>query len=390
MTSVAVITVARSDFSILLPVISAIRRDPVLKLRLIATGAHLSPEFGATAGEIAAAGFTIDDRVEMLLSSDSPAGTAKSIGLGVLGFAQLFASRAPDVLLLMGDRFEMFAAAAAALPFGITVVHIHGGEITEGAFDDSLRHAITKLSHLHLVATEEYARRVVQLGEMPDRVVWCGAPALDLLRGFVPLSIGELSARIGLPLVPAPLVVTYHPVTHEPERTEVDVSQLLDALDDDGGSVVITAPNADPQGRLVRRLIEIRTDTRKNWKLVHNLGTEAYFSLMHHAAAMVGNSSSGIIEAASFGLPVVNVGSRQKGRVRAANVLDVAPDRRAIRDAIAMARSPSFRARLRGQPNPYDRGGATTRILDAIRSVSERSDMRVKRFHDLARTGDRT
>ncbi|MBM3522329.1 MAG: UDP-N-acetylglucosamine 2-epimerase (hydrolyzing) [Alphaproteobacteria bacterium] len=388
MRTIGVVTVARSDFSILKPVMSAIRETPDLRLAIVAAGMHLAPEFGYTVTDIEAAGFTVQERVEMLLSSDTPEGTAKSTGLGVIGFAQLFGRWRPDILLLMGDRFEMFAAAAAALPFGIPIAHLHGGEVSEGAIDDSLRHAITKLSHLHLVSTRRHRDRVIQMGEVPERVVWCGAPALDNLRTLESPDRTHLESRIGMPLSPAPLLVTFHPATHEPARTAGDVAALLAALAEDGSPVVFTAPNADAGGRAIRAAIEAGMARHERWRLVANLGLADYYGLLAHAAAMVGNSSSGIIEAASFGLPVVDIGSRQRGRTRGANVIHSEADRAAIAAAIARARSPAFRSGIAGIANPYDRDGATPRIVTALRELPLGARTRMKRFHDLPTAGE--
>lgn len=388
MRTVGVVTVARSDFSILKPVMAAIREAPDLRLAIVAAGMHLAPEFGYTVTDIEAAGFTVQERVEMLLSSDTPEGTAKSIGLGVIGFAQHFGRWQPDILLLMGDRFEMFAAAVAALPFGIPIAHLHGGEVSEGAIDDSLRHAITKLSHLHLVSTRHHGDRVIQMGEMPERVVWCGAPALDNLRTLERPDRAHLESRLGMPLSPAPLLVTFHPATHELAQVANDFDALLAALAEDGSPVVFTAPNADAGGRAIRAAIEARLPRHERWRLVVNLGLTDYFGLLTHAAAMVGNSSSGIIEAASFGLPVVDIGSRQRGRTRGANVIHAEADRAAIATAIARARTPAFRAGLVGLANPYDRGGATPRIITALRDLPLGARTRMKRFHDLPTTGE--
>ena len=259
---------------------------------------------------IEADGFRTSRRVEMLLSSDTPEGIAKSIGLGTIGFAQTYAHCRPDVLMVLGDRFEMYTAALAALPFKIPVAHILGGELTEGAIDDALRHSITKLSHIHFVATTEYARRVIQLGEEPWRVVVTGSPSLDNLASMELMNSEQLEVEHGIQMTPAPLLVTFHPVTLEYENTAWQVGELLAALTVCNLPVVFTLPNADTSGRVVIRMVEEFVQTRASASIVHNLGTRAYFSAMSLSTAMVGNSSSGIIEAASFGLPVVNIGTK--------------------------------------------------------------------------------
>jgi UDP-hydrolysing UDP-N-acetyl-D-glucosamine 2-epimerase len=382
MRTVALVTVGRSDYGIYVPILRAIQADADLRLQLIVSGAHLSPEFGMTVDAIEADGFAVADRVEMLLSSDTPGGTAASMGLGLIGFSRVFERSRPDVLIVLGDRFEMFTAALAALPFCIPVAHIHGGEITHGAMDDSLRHAMTKLSHLHFVSTAEYARRVEQLGEESWRVLVSGAPALDHLRTLKLLSPSEIESRFGVATAPAPLLVTLHPVTLEPGRSEGQTRELLSALDRAGLPVIFTQPNADAGGRRISSLIDEFVASHPQARRVDNLGTTGYFSLMHVAAAMVGNSSSGIIESPSFSLPVVNVGSRQGGRVRAPNVIDVGTGGDDILAGIRQAVDPAFRAGLSGLVNPYGDGTAAAAIIERLRTVPLDDRLHIKRFSD--------
>jgi len=382
--TIGVATVSRSDYGIYLPILRKIQADPELRLHLIVAGTHLSPEFGLTVKAIEADGFEIAERVEMLLSSDTPEGIVKSMGLGLIGFAQSYARFRPDILLVLGDRFEMHAAALAALPFKIPVAHIHGGEITQGATDDALRHSITKLSHLHFVATEEYARRVMQMGEDPWRVIVSGAPSLDNLKSVQYLSRQGLEALLGLRLDRDPLLVTYHPVTLEYERTEWQVSELLKALEAFDIPMIFTLPNADVSGRVILGMLESFVKKKPGARLVENLGTQGYFSVMAVAAAMVGNSSSGIVEAPSFTLPVVNIGTRQQGRIREKNVLDVGYSHAEIRVAIAKAVSPDFRAGLKGLINPYGVGDAASRIVAKLKSIHLDDILLVKPFHDLS------
>jgi UDP-hydrolysing UDP-N-acetyl-D-glucosamine 2-epimerase len=382
MRTVAVVTVGRSDYGIYLPILRAIQADAELRLHLIVSGAHLSPEFGMTVGAIEADGFEVAERVEVLLSSDSPEGTATSMGLGLIGFSRAFQRTRPDLLVVLGDRFEMFAAALAALPFCIPVAHIHGGEVTYGAMDDALRHAMTKLSHLHFVSTAEYARRVEQLGEDPWRVVVSGAPALDHLHTLTPMPPSEIESRFGLAMTPAPLLVTFHPATLEPGQSEWQTRELLTALDRAALPVVFTQPNADAGGRRIGILIDEFVAAHPLARRVDNFGTAGYFGVMRAAAAMVGNSSSGIIEAASFGLPVVNVGARQAGRVRAANVIDVGNAADEILAGIRRAVAPAFRTGLAGLVNPYGGGRAAAAIVERLRTIPLDDRLRVKRFHD--------
>ncbi|HNX94877.1 MAG TPA: UDP-N-acetylglucosamine 2-epimerase [Holophaga sp.] len=383
MRRIGVVTVARSDYGIYRSILRAIENDPGLELSLYVTGMHLAPEFGSTVRDIERDGYHIAERIEMLLSSDAPEGISKSMGIGVMGFAQAFGRQRPDLLLVLGDRFEMIAAALAALPFNLPVAHIHGGEVTEGAIDECLRHAITKLSHLHFASTEDHARRIRQMGEEPWRVHVSGAPSLDSLRDLPLLEASELEARFDLSLNEAPLLVTYHPVTTEFDQTEAQIAELLAALEDLPNPLVFTLPNADTAGRKIITAIQAFVAGHPRARLVDNLGTQAYFSLMRLAAAMVGNSSSGLLEAPSFQLPVVNIGNRQKGRTRGANVIDTGNGREEIRRGIRQALSPDFAKGLRHSGNPYQGPEmASAVIARTLRRIPIES-LIPKRFSDL-------
>ncbi len=383
MRTIGVVTGARSDYGIYLPLLRRIRDDPDLSLHLIVSGMHLSPEFGLTIDSICRDGFRIGDRVEMLLSSDTPAGIVKSMGLGAIGFAQSFCHVKPDILVVLGDRFEMYSAAFSALPFRIPVAHIHGGEITQGAIDDALRHSITKLSHLHFVATEEYARRVSQMGEESWRITVTGAPSLDNLYFMKLLTLHELENRYDLTLSTPPLLVTFHPETLDYESTRRYMAQLLRGLDAIDIPVIFTMPNADTGGRIIQIMIKEYIENRPNAYAVDNLGTLGYFSLMALSAAMVGNSSSGIIEAPSFELPVVNIGLRQHGRVRGANVIDVGHDSSEIAGGIEKAIQPEFKESLRDKANPYGNGDASEKIIKRLKEVRLDERMINKVFQDM-------
>ena len=385
MRTIGVVTVARSDYGIYIPVLREIQRWPELKLHLIAAGMHLSPEFGMTVKLIRGDGFEVGDSIEMLLSSDSPGGVAKSMGFGTAAYAESFSRVRPDVLVVLGDRFEMHAAALAALPFKIPVAHIHGGELTFGAIDDALRHSITKLSHLHFPSTQEYGQRVIQMGEEPWRVTVTGAPGLDHLATLEFLDREGLERQFGLRLDGPPLLCTFHPVTLEFEDTERQIGELLTALEPERGPIVFTMPNADTSGRTVMRRVREFVERRANAQYVENLGTQGYFSLMKIASAMVGNSSSGIVEAASFRLPVVNVGNRQAGRVRGRNVIDAENSREKIAQALRVARSEEFRASLEGLENPYGCGRASVAIVARLRQEPLTDRLLIKHFHDQER-----
>jgi len=370
MRTIGVVTVARSDYGIYLPILRRIQADPDLRLHLIVSGAHLAPGFGLTVNTIQADGFEIGERIEMLLASDSPEGVAKSIGIGVIGFAQAYARFRPDILLVLGDRFEMHAAALATLPFNIPIAHIHGGEVTQGVMDDALRHSLTKLSHLHFVSTPEYAQRVAQLGEEAWRITVSGAPSLDNLRAMALPTREQLETQFGFCLQPAPLLVTFHPVTLEIEQTEWQIAELTAALNLLEVPVIFTMPNADTRNGIIRHHIAEYVRVHSSAWCVENFGTQNYFGVIQFAAAMVGNSSSGIIEAPSFKLPVVNIGTRQDGRMRAANVMDVGYARDEIVAGVQRAIAPAFREQLCDLANPYGDGHAAERIVARLKSAA--------------------
>lgn len=369
MRTIGVVSVGRSDYGIYTPILRRIQSDPELRLALFVGGMHLMPAFGLTVSLIEADGFPITERVDSGLAGDAPAAVARAMGAAVQGFAGAFEQTRPDILVVLGDRFDMFPAAVAALPMNIPVAHIHGGELTRGAIDDALRHAMTKLSHLHFASTEEYARRLRRLGEEPWRVTVSGAPALDALSSVRPLPREELEKRVGMDLSEPPVLVTYHPVTLEHEAAGAQAESLLEALRDAGAPVVFTQTNADSGGAAVREAIARFIASYGRARQADNLGMPAYFSLMRRAAAMVGNSSSGLIEAPSFGLPVVNVGTRQEGRLRARNVIDVGYGREEICAGLARALSPEFRGGLAGLVNPYGDGHASERIVKRLKEV---------------------
>ena len=382
MRTIGVVTVARSDYGIYRPVLRALAAREDVQLQLYVGGMHLLERFGWTVEEIERDGYPIAERVDFLLPDDSPQAVAESIGRGVIGFAEAFARSGPDMLVVLGDRFEMLAAVAAAVPLGVPIAHIHGGELTEGAIDDSIRHAITKLSHLHFVSTEQYAARVRRLGEENWRVVVSGAPALDALADFRPLRAEELRERFGVSPDERTLLVTFHPETLEPDRTEAHAAEVLAAVRGSGLGAVFTYPNADLGHLHIAAVFEEAAASDERYRMIRSFGSEAYFSVLSRVGAMVGNSSSGIIEAPSFRLPVVNVGSRQHGRTRAANVIDVEPERTAIASAIDRAIDPGFRRSLDGLVNPYGDGHAAARIVEVLTTVPIDERLLRKRFED--------
>lgn len=378
MRTIAAVSTSRADYGHLYWVLRELQEAPDTRLRLLVTGAHLSPEFGRTVEQIRADGFVVDEEVEGLLSSDTDVGMAKTIGLTTLGLADTLGRMRPDLLLLIADRYEMLAPASVALALRIPVAHIEGGEVSEGAVDHAVRNALTMMSHVHLVPTRTAERRVLSMGEEPWRVHRVGAPSLDHLRRSELLSRVELEARLGMDLGVPPLVVAYHPVTLARDTVR-EADEVFAALRTLPGPVVFCFPNADTGGRdLIARARDFCAARDTAWLFV-NLDPIVYWSLLRVAAAMVGNSSSGIMEAASLELPVVNVGMRQQGRERARNVLDVPPSSAAIMAAVERAIGVEFRDSLEGMANPYGDGRAAERIVRVLTQVPLGEELLVKR-----------
>jgi len=381
---IGVVTVGRSDYGIYYPLLRAIRDDVQCQLCLIAGGAHLSPVFGNTLSEIEGDGFEIGARVPMLLSGDSPEEIAMSMGVGVINFTNAYRDIQPNLLVLLGDRFEMLAAAIAALPLRIPVAHLHGGELTQGAMDDSIRHAISKLSHLHFAAAAAYGRRIEQMGEEPRRIFVTGSPVVDAILAQPAIPKDELEKELGARLDNA-LLVTYHPVTLEHERTEECLSTLLTALSRFENEILFTYPNADMGNAVIIDHVQRFAASRPRTHIFVNLGRRKYHSLQRYVAAMVGNSSSGIIEASIFKLPVVNIGDRQMGRLRTRNIIDVPNEAHAIERAIQTVLSPQFRESISQMEHPYGKGDASKQILQTLKTVPLNGSLLKKRFHDLPR-----
>jgi UDP-hydrolysing UDP-N-acetyl-D-glucosamine 2-epimerase len=377
---IGIVTSSRADYGLYRPLLHALGAEPGVAVGLYVTGAHLRKEFGMTVRLIEADGFPIVARVPMLQRVDSAAGIAQSIAKGVAGFARAFARKRPDVLVVLGDRFEMLAAACAALPFNLPLAHIHGGESTEGAIDEAIRHALTKMSHLHFVSTRAYARRVAQMGEAPNRIWLSGALGLDNVSRVERASLADLNRRHGLQLRRPFLLVTHHPLTLQSDQGLAELDELLAALSSVTSDILFTRPNADTGHRAFVKRVEEFVRRHPRAALVTNLDTRDYFSLMAEADAMVGNSSSGIIEAASFRLPVVNIGDRQQGRIAARNVVHCPAERRRIATAIRRA----CRLDLRGLANPYGDGRAAQRIVAQLRRVPLGPELLRKRFHAVA------
>jgi UDP-N-acetylglucosamine 2-epimerase (non-hydrolysing)/GDP/UDP-N,N'-diacetylbacillosamine 2-epimerase (hydrolysing) len=376
------VTGSRADYGIYLPLLRRLDDEATVTLRLLVTGMHLSPRFGMTVKAIEADGFPISERIDVLSDCDRPEDIAAAMGRATLGFGEAFARSQPDILVVLGDRFEMHGAAVAALPFKIPVAHIHGGELTEGAIDDSLRHCLTKLSHLHFVSTAEYARRVMQLGEEPWRVTISGAPGLDNVHRLPRLSAAELQRRFGITVTADTVLVTFHPTTLEFEAAGRQADELFAALRAAGLPILVTMPNADTGGLAIRARVEAFIREWPAAQAVETLGAEAYLSVLALCSAIVGNSSSALIEAPCFELPAVNVGTRQNGRIRGKNVIDVGYGRDEILIGIQRARDDRFRESLRGMPNPYGDGRAAERIAAVLLATQCSERLVAKRFAD--------
>ncbi len=380
---ICVVTGTRAEYGLLRWVMEGIRERPALELQLIVTGMHLSPEFGLTYREIEKDGFHIDRKVEMLLSSDTSTGLAKSMGVGLIGFGDALEQLKPDLMLILGDRFEIFSAVAAAMVAQVPVAHLHGGEATEGLIDEAIRHSITKMSHLHFVAADEYRRRVIQLGESPERVFLVGALGIDSIKKLRLLDRNALEELIGFKFGHRNLLVTYHPVTLESGTSRQSMEALLAALDDlEDTNVIFTMPNADTDGRMFFEMIGDFVKKHPNSRAYTSLGQVKYFSCMQQVDGVVGNSSSGLIEAPIFKKGTVNIGDRQGGRLKASSVIDCKPDQADITAALQRLFSPGFQAKLKTTKNLYGEGGSSAKVVETISTISLENILK-KRFYDL-------
>lgn len=380
---VCVVTGTRADYGCLRWLMAGIREAKGLELQVVATGMHLSPEFGLTYHEIENDGFVIDRKVEMLLSSDTPSGIAKSMGLGMIGFADALEQLAPDLVLVLGDRFEIFAAAAAAMTARIPLVHLHGGETTEGAIDEAIRHAITKMSHLHCVAAEEYRRRVIQLGESPDRVFLVGGLGVDAISRVSLLGKEALETALDFRFGHRNLLVTFHPVTLEQATAGDQLEELLQALASlQDTHLIFTLPNADTDGRVLIDRIHAFVSRHPHARAYPSLGQVRYLSCLQFVDAVVGNSSSGLAEVPSFRKGTINIGDRQRGRLKASSVIDCAPQREAIGQALQTLYSQEFQAALPAARNPYGDGGASEKIVKILQDYPL-DHLLKKQFHNL-------
>jgi UDP-N-acetylglucosamine 2-epimerase (non-hydrolysing)/GDP/UDP-N,N'-diacetylbacillosamine 2-epimerase (hydrolysing) len=375
--SICVVTGTRAEYGQLYWLMREIADDPELALEVIATGMHLAPAFGSTVNEIERDGFHVM-RVEMLLASDSGVGTAKSVGLGVIGLADALDRLRPDFVVLLGDRFETFAAAQAAHMLKIPIAHLSGGDSTEGAFDEAIRHSITKMAHLHFVTNDVAARRVRQLGENPKHIHNVGSPGIDYLLKMRFLGRDQLNAELQLPLRERNILITYHPVTLDRQPAGEQIAELLAALDSlgDGVGLIFTRPNADPAGYEISSAIDAFVESHPNARVYASLGQTRYLSVMKLVDAVVGNSSSGLTEAPSLKKPTVNIGERQRGRVLAASVIESECRRDAIREAIDRA----FALDCTNAVNPYGDGQSSARIKRVLKELADPSALLRKHF----------
>ncbi|RDV16122.1 UDP-N-acetylglucosamine 2-epimerase (hydrolyzing) [Pontibacter diazotrophicus] len=384
MKKICVVTGTRAEYGLLYWTLKELKEEPSINLQLCVTGMHLSPEFGNTYKQIEKDGFQIDKKVEVLLSSDSSVGVSKSIGLGVISFSEAFAELKPDLILILGDRFEIFAAATAAMISKIPIAHCHGGEATEGLIDEPIRHSITKMSHVHFTATEEYSRRVMQLGEQPANVHNVGALGIENINRLKLLDKQSFEESIDFKLGKKNVLVTFHPVTLENATAEHQFKDLLRALDElEETHIIFTKPNADTDGRVIIHLIDEYVKAHANKSIAFiSLGQLRYLSALQHVDVVAGNSSSGLIEVPSFRIPTIDIGDRQRGRIKASSVISCDPDYSSIKEAFEKAYSTGFTASLREMKNPYGEKNASKEIVKVLKETDIENLLK-KKFFDL-------
>ena len=386
MKRIGIMTGTRAEYGLLKSLMQEINKDNDLELYLIVSGMHLSPEFGMTYKEIEEDGFQINAKVEMLLSSDSPAGISKSIGLGVIGFADEFQRADLDMLILLGDRYEALSAAISAMVMRIPIAHLHGGELTEGAIDEGIRHSITKMSYLHFTSTEEYRRRVIQLGENPERVFCVGAIGVENIKKINLMTKEELERSIHFEIDENTVIVTYHPVTLENNTVGEQFLNLLKVLDRNPKiRMIFTKANADTNGRIVNELIDkyVAQNSERACAFM-SLGQKRYLSALKYCRIVIGNSSSGIIEAPSFGKPIINIGDRQKGRICADSVINCGYTQQEIQQAMETALTEEFENKARNCRNPYEKENTAANIISVIKDYLLNDKIKLKKgFYDI-------
>lgn len=386
MKRIGIMTGTRAEYGLLKPLMQEINKDNDLELYLIVSGMHLSPEFGMTYKEIEEDGFQINAKVEMLLSSDSPVGISKSIGLGIIGFADEFQRADLDMLILLGDRYEALSAAISAMVMRIPIAHLHGGELTEGAIDEGIRHSITKMSYLHFTSTEQYRSRVIQLGENPERVFYVGALGVENIKKINLMTKEELEKSIHFEIDENTVVVTYHPVTLENNTVEEQFLNLLKVLDRNPKiRMIFTKANADTNGRIVNELIDkYAAQNSERACAFMSLGQKRYLSALKYCRIVIGNSSSGIIEAPSFGKPIINIGDRQKGRICADSVINCGYTQQEIQQAMETALTEEFENKARNCRNPYEKENTAANIISVIKDYLLNDKIKLKKgFYDI-------
>jgi len=384
MKKIAVLTATRAEYGLLRNIISKLDSDNSLKINILVTGMHLSKSFGYTCKEIEEDGFSIDDRIPILQDNDSSEGVNTAIGLAITQFGHYFANNKPDLLIVLGDRYETLAVCIAAMNELIPIAHLYGGETTEGAVDEAIRHSITKMSQLHFTSTELYRKRVIQLGESPDRVFNVGATGVENALSENLLSRYDLEDSIGFKLGEKYAVVTFHPVTLEKESAEEQFCQLLKALNKYDFKYIFTKANADAKGKTINKLIDEYVKSNSNVIAFESLGTVRYLSAVKWSSLVIGNSSSGIVEVPTFGVPTINIGDRQKGRVASDSVINCKPTCNDICRAIDLAMLSNFRKRIKNMDNPYGDGKSSDKIVNIIKKFLFNDSMDLKKkFYDI-------
>lgn len=384
MKSIAVLTATRAEYGLLSPIIHALINTGEYDIRVVVTGAHLSPEFGLTYKEIEADGVIIDRKIEILVSADTPSSISKSMGLAMISFADYFAERRPNALIVLGDRYETLAVCCAAMNERIPIIHLYGGETTEGVIDEVVRHAITKMSYLHLTSTNDYRKRVIQLGEDPTRVFTVGSIGIENGMKLPLLSKEELEDSIDFKLDKPYAVVTFHPVTLEENDAQQQAEELLKSVEAcKDMKFIFTKANADSNGRIINKLIDEYVATHNNAVVFESLGVKRYLSTLKYAEFVMGNSSSGLLEVPSFYIPTINIGDRQKGRLKADSVIDCEPIYDSIMSAVAKARSEEFKTFCKHVVNPYGDGKAIEKVMAAIREMMSKPVNLKKKFYDI-------
>ena len=384
---ICVVTGSRAEYGLLYWLMKGINKDPELELQIIATGMHLSSEYANTYQQIEYDGFVIDKKVDIELSSDSELGISKSMGLGMIGCSNAFNDLKPDLCVVLGDRFEIFSAVSAAMIAKIPIAHIHGGEATEGLIDESIRHSITKMSHIHFVATEEYKNRVIQLGEQPEKVFNVGGLGIDNINKLKLLSKEDFQQAVNFSLGEKNILVTFHPVTLEKSTAEIQFRELLSALDElKDTKIIFTKSNSDTDGRVINRMIDDYVADHDNTISFTSMGQLNYLSALQYMDAVVGNSSSGLIEAPSFKIATIDIGDRQKGRIKSESVISCSPQKDDICKSLIKLYSKEFQILIKNTKNPYGAGGASHKIINIIKDINLIEILK-KSFYDLVSNG---